>query len=336
MGSMTGYDLVGLDESEAVLWVCGEVPPDLQDGVSWQAPDHRPEDLITAAQQVADARIDLDASFDQVVALWLLLTPRAAAAVTATEQAAEMLAHLVRTGPTQQVRVALCRPGSDCGITGDNLAALIRMLDALRPGVNLTPPAARATAEDTGRYWTALGCVLAPLTAPYVSLPDWVMLALHDVVAAADGVWDEAFIAQTRAQLTQLPVDIVDEELHLIPSDSKTPAGRAPRSPAFSELATTILTPGQLQRAAAALDIWFTNPGGSDYRVPGHAWDQDELLTMHAALEAPTLGAALQVFLGEVDADIITPKEEAQARRRMAEVRRRLNPGPAQPAPDRG
>lgn len=52
------------------------------------------------------------------------------------------------------------------------------------------------------------------------------------------------------------------------------------------------LTPGQQARAAAALDAWYAG----EYRAPGVAWDAEELERMHAALEAPDVGAALDAF----------------------------------------
>lgn len=85
-----------------------------------------------------------------------------------------------------------------------------------------------------------------------------------------------------------------------------------------------MLTPGQLARATAALDAWYANPGGSDYRAPGVTWAQSELENMHAALEAPTLDAALAAFGVEPDSWLSTPEQDAENRALMTAVRERL------------
>jgi hypothetical protein len=74
----------------------------------------------------------------------------------------------------------------------------------------------------------------------------------------------------------------------------------------------------------AALDIWFTNPGGSDYRAPGVTWDRNELERMHAALEAPTVDDALVTFGVDPGTWMTTPKQDADMRARMVELRHRL------------
>jgi hypothetical protein len=85
------------------------------------------------------------------------------------------------------------------------------------------------------------------------------------------------------------------------------------------------LTVAQLARAAAALDVWFTNPGGSDYRHPDRVWDSAELAAMHAALEAPNLDAALVVFGVEPGTWLSTPEQDAANRSTMAELRAALS-----------
>ena len=86
------------------------------------------------------------------------------------------------------------------------------------------------------------------------------------------------------------------------------------------------LSPDQQARAAAALDAWFDHgPTGS--RAPGQArmtWDQRELEGMHAALEAPTIDAALEAFPGSPGSPLSTPEQDAWNRQTMAELRQAL------------
>ena len=76
-------------------------------------------------------------------------------------------------------------------------------------------------------------------------------------------------------------------------------------------------------RATAALDIWYANPGGSDYRVPSHpGWSTEELEGMHAALEASDTDAALAAFgLTAENAWMSTPEEAEQNRALMTAIR---------------
>jgi hypothetical protein len=56
------------------------------------------------------------------------------------------------------------------------------------------------------------------------------------------------------------------------------------------------VNPDHLARATAALDVWF-DPGPDGYAAPGcGTYDQRELESMQAALEAPTIDAALEAF----------------------------------------
>lgn len=77
-----------------------------------------------------------------------------------------------------------------------------------------------------------------------------------------------------------------------------------------------MLTPDQQARATAALEVWFTNPG-DDYRAPGVTWDQDELERMHAALDAPTVDAALAVFGAEPGTWMTTAEQDNRNREIM-------------------
>jgi hypothetical protein len=74
-----------------------------------------------------------------------------------------------------------------------------------------------------------------------------------------------------------------------------------------------MMTPDQLARATVALEVWFTNPGG-DYRAPGVTWDQDELERMHAALEEPTVAAALAAFGAEPGTWMTTAEQDTRNR----------------------
>lgn len=82
-----------------------------------------------------------------------------------------------------------------------------------------------------------------------------------------------------------------------------------------------VLTPAQVARAMAALDAWYTNPGGIEYRAPGVTWSQRDLETMHAALEAPSLAAALMAFGAEPGTWMTTTELDAENRALMAELR---------------
>ena len=80
------------------------------------------------------------------------------------------------------------------------------------------------------------------------------------------------------------------------------------------------MTPDQISRAAAALDAWFDD--GSVWARPGRAWDQRELESMHAALEAPATDAALEAFPGPPGTWLSTPEQDEQNRALMTELRR--------------
>lgn len=81
------------------------------------------------------------------------------------------------------------------------------------------------------------------------------------------------------------------------------------------------LTPDQMARASAALDVWFTNPGGDEYRAPGVTWDSEQLERMHAALEAPTVDAALEAFDVVPGTWLSTPEQDKQNRAIMIALR---------------
>jgi hypothetical protein len=87
------------------------------------------------------------------------------------------------------------------------------------------------------------------------------------------------------------------------------------------------MDPGQVARAAAALDAWF-DPGPGGYRAPGLAWDPRELDSMHAALEAPTTDAALAAFGITPGTNLSTPEQDARNRVRMTELRLLLDRAP--------
>jgi hypothetical protein len=80
------------------------------------------------------------------------------------------------------------------------------------------------------------------------------------------------------------------------------------------------LNPDQLARATAALDAWF-DPGPGGYRTPGLTWDQCELESMHAALEAPTADAALEAFGIAPGSGLSTPEQDVRNRALMGELR---------------
>jgi hypothetical protein len=87
------------------------------------------------------------------------------------------------------------------------------------------------------------------------------------------------------------------------------------------------LNPDQLARATAALDAWY-DPGPGGYRRPGLTWDQAELESMHAALEAPTAAAALEAFGITPGTHLSTPEQDVENRALMGELRQRLGREP--------
>lgn len=91
------------------------------------------------------------------------------------------------------------------------------------------------------------------------------------------------------------------------------------------------MTPDDLARATAALDTWF-DPGPGGYRVPGLTWDPGELQSMHAALEAPTIDAALEAFGVAPGSSQSTPEQDVRNRAAMAELRRFLSRVPGNDA----
>jgi hypothetical protein len=87
------------------------------------------------------------------------------------------------------------------------------------------------------------------------------------------------------------------------------------------------LTPAQTARAWAALDAWYANPGGSDYKAPGvreRGYEPGELERMHAALEAPTAEDALETFGAGPDPRLSSPGQDADNRALMTALRERL------------
>jgi hypothetical protein len=78
-------------------------------------------------------------------------------------------------------------------------------------------------------------------------------------------------------------------------------------------------------RAAAALDAWYSNPGG-DYRAPGVTWSAGELADMHAALEAPTVDDALQALGAAPDPVLSTPEQDAANRAALTALREWCRP----------
>ena len=83
------------------------------------------------------------------------------------------------------------------------------------------------------------------------------------------------------------------------------------------------LNPDQLARATAALEAWY-DPGPGGYRRPDLTWDQAELESMHAALEAPTADAALEAFGITPGTHLSPPEQDVENRALMGEVRRLL------------
>jgi hypothetical protein len=92
-----------------------------------------------------------------------------------------------------------------------------------------------------------------------------------------------------------------------------------------------LVKPDQLARATAALDVWF-DPGPGGYRAPGLTWDQRELASMHAALEAPTTDAALEAFGLAPGSHLSTPEQDARNREVMIELRQFLGREPGHEA----
>ena len=91
------------------------------------------------------------------------------------------------------------------------------------------------------------------------------------------------------------------------------------------------LSPDQLARATAALDLWY-DPGPGGYRAPGLTWGQAELDSMHAALEAPTTGAALQALGIAPGSPLSTTQQDTRNRAAMTELRKQLpSPQPTTP-----
>lgn len=74
------------------------------------------------------------------------------------------------------------------------------------------------------------------------------------------------------------------------------------------------------------MDRWFANPGGDEYQAPGVSRD-DELAAMHAALQAPTVEAALAAFGVAPGGEWSTPGQDAANRELMRELRDGAGPG---------
>jgi hypothetical protein len=77
-----------------------------------------------------------------------------------------------------------------------------------------------------------------------------------------------------------------------------------------------MLSADELARATVALEVWFTNPG-DDYRAPGVEWNEDDLERMHAALDAPTVDAALMTFGAEPGTWLTTAEQDIRNREIM-------------------
>jgi hypothetical protein len=91
------------------------------------------------------------------------------------------------------------------------------------------------------------------------------------------------------------------------------------------------LSPDRQARAAAALDAWFDH-GPTGTHAPWQApmtWDQRELESMHAALEAPTIDAALAAFPGAPGSPLSTPEQDAWNRKTMTDLRQALSRAPS-------
>jgi hypothetical protein len=89
-----------------------------------------------------------------------------------------------------------------------------------------------------------------------------------------------------------------------------------------------LVNPDQLARATAALDAWYDDGSPVGFPGRGRAYDQRELESMHAALEAPTTDAALEAFPGAPGSDLSTPEQDAWNRATMTELRQLLSPDP--------
>jgi hypothetical protein len=83
------------------------------------------------------------------------------------------------------------------------------------------------------------------------------------------------------------------------------------------------LSDDQLARATAALDAWYSNPGGDPYRAPGVTWSSDELQRMHTALEAPSVAAALEALGAGPGTEFSTRDQDEQNLALITELRLR-------------
>src|SRR6266702_4210737 len=81
------------------------------------------------------------------------------------------------------------------------------------------------------------------------------------------------------------------------------------------------VSPDQLARATAALDAWYADGSPVGFPGVGRAYDQLELESMHAALEAPDADAALEAFPGPPGSWLSTPEQDARNRAMMAGLR---------------
>jgi hypothetical protein len=93
------------------------------------------------------------------------------------------------------------------------------------------------------------------------------------------------------------------------------------------------MTPDQSARATAALDVWWERD-----RTPWltRAWDQHELESMHAALEAPDTDAALEAVGASAGTYLSTPEQDAWNRATMSELRQALRKAESQADTDPG
>jgi hypothetical protein len=85
-----------------------------------------------------------------------------------------------------------------------------------------------------------------------------------------------------------------------------------------------LMTPDHLARASAALDAWYADGSPAGFPGAGRVYDQLELESMHAALEAPDTDVALEAFPGPSSSWLSSPEQDAENRQLMARMRLHL------------
>jgi hypothetical protein len=92
------------------------------------------------------------------------------------------------------------------------------------------------------------------------------------------------------------------------------------------------MTPDQRARASAALDAWYEDGSPACFPGSSRAWEQSELESMRAALEAPDADAALEAFPGPPDSSLSSPEQDVENRELIAQIRQHLGLEPGSEA----